>query len=122
MEKKIVPPLKGSKGPWSEAVRVGNFVFLAGQTPDDPDADIKTQVRQLLQNMKTNLERAGATMDNVVHTYAFFANIAEDYAAMNEVYREFFKKDFPARCTLEVAKLGPSSRTRIKIDAIAYVQ
>jgi 2-iminobutanoate/2-iminopropanoate deaminase len=121
MSKIVVPPLKGSKGPWSEAVRVGNWVFLAGQTPDDNKADIRTQTRQVLQNMRKTLEKAGATMDNIVHVYAYFTDIVEDYAGMNEVYKEFFKKDFPARCTLQVEKLEAGPSTKIKIDAIAFV-
>ncbi|MBQ1528018.1 MAG: reactive intermediate/imine deaminase, partial [Lachnospiraceae bacterium] len=78
-------------GPYSQAVKAGNTIYVSGQLPVDPSAgefageDIKTQTKQSLTNIKNILEKAGAGMDNVVKTTVLLADIA-DFAAMNEVY------------------------------------
>ena len=82
-------------GPYSQAIRVGNIVYTSGQIPLDPatgafvEGGIKEQTRQALTNIKAILEEAGTSMDNVVKTTVFMANM-DDFADMNAVYAEFF--------------------------------
>ena len=84
-------------GPYSQAIRIGNFIYTSGQIPLDPvtsklaEGDIKAQTRQVLTNVKAILEAAGTSLANVVKTTVFLKNMA-DFAAMNEVYAEFFSE------------------------------
>lgn len=97
-------------GPYSQAVMVGNMLFLSGQLPINPvtgkfiSSDIKEQTKQSLTNAKTILEEAGYTMKDVVKTSVFLSDI-NNFAEMNEVYIDFFKEDYPARSAFEVNRL-----------------
>jgi endoribonuclease L-PSP, putative len=110
-------------GPYSAGVQAGNTVYVSGQLPVDPATgefagdEIKAQTRQSLTNVKAILEAAGYTMADVVKTTCLLDNIA-DFAAMNEVYAEFFEGDYPARAAFEVAKVPRGAL--IEIEAIAY--
>jgi len=104
--------------PYSPAIRIGNFVFTAGQVADDPKADVITQTEQALEKVKSLVEAAGATMENIVKCTIFLANIG-DYAAVNEVYGRFFKNGPPARSCVEVSRLV--NDLKVEIEAIAYV-
>ncbi len=112
-------------GPYSQAVRTGRLVFCSGQIPLEPttgamvDGDIAAQTRQVLQNLGAVLEAAGATLDSVVKTTVFLADM-NDFAAMNEVYATFFTSPAPARSTVQAARLPKDAR--IEIDVIAYVK
>lgn len=111
-------------GPYSQGVRMGRFIFLSGQIPISPatgeivDGDIVVQTRQALRNMQAVLEEAGASMNDVVKTTVFLKDIAQ-FGDMNGVYEDFFKPPYPARATVEVARLPKG--VDIEIDAIAVV-
>jgi 2-iminobutanoate/2-iminopropanoate deaminase len=109
-------------GPYSAALRAGQLVFLSGQVPVDPatgamvEGDIAAQTRQVLQNLTNVLEPAGLTLAHVVRTTVFLADM-NDFAAMNDVYKTFFSEPYPARSTVQAARLPRDAR--IEIDAIA---
>jgi 2-iminobutanoate/2-iminopropanoate deaminase len=110
-------------GPYSQAIKAGNMVFLAGQIPIDPktkqlmkDASIEDQTRLVLDNLKAVLEADGLTMDNVVSTSVFLKDLNE-FGKMNEVYATYFKTAPPARATVEVARLPRD--VKVEIGAIA---
>ena len=109
-------------GPYSQAVRTGDLLFVSGQLPIDPatgefaGADIASQTRQSLLNMQAILEANGMTMADVVKTTVLLADIAE-FAAMNAVYAEFFTQPYPARAAYQVANLPKGAK--VEIEAIA---
>lgn len=108
--------------PFSEAVRVGNLLFVSGQTGTDPETGelvpggIAEETRQTMTNIKTTLERYGATMDDVVKCTVMLDDIAE-WGAMNEVYRTFYTDHFPARSALGASGLAMGAR--VEIECIA---
>jgi 2-iminobutanoate/2-iminopropanoate deaminase len=112
------------RGPYSPGVRAGGFIFVAGQVPVDPvtnqivTGDVKVETRQVLSNIQRILEGAGATMADVVKCCVFLTDV-KDFAAMNEVYTEFFGEIKPARTTIAVAAL-PLPGAKVEIDAVAY--
>ncbi len=108
-------------GPYSPALGVGDFVFLSGQIPLDHEGKIAgiiapDQARKALENMKAQLSEAGLSMDAVVKTTIFLTNM-DDFAAVNEVYAEFFTPPYPARSTVEVSRLPKD--VKVEIEAIA---
>jgi 2-iminobutanoate/2-iminopropanoate deaminase len=109
-------------GPYSPALRVGNFLFLSGQIPLDPasgqlvDGDIRAQTTRVLENMGELLKAGGADFTHVVRTTIFLADM-NDFAAVNEVYATYFAAPYPARATVQVARLPKD--VRVEIDAIA---
>jgi 2-iminobutanoate/2-iminopropanoate deaminase len=111
-------------GPYSQGARIGNLVSTAGQGAHDPrtgslaTGDITAQTRQCLRNVEAVLRAGGATLDDVIRVGVFLAR-KEDYAAMNDVYREFFGVDPPARTTVYVG-LAPDDLL-VEIDALALV-
>lgn len=110
--------------PFSEAVRAGDFIYLSGQIGDDPataklpPGGIEPESRQVLTNVKKVLETNGASLSDVVKCTVFLADIAE-WATFNTVYREFFKKPFPARSALGAS--GLAMNARVELECIAYV-
>ena len=110
--------------PFSEAVRVGDLMFLSGQIGFDPGTGkvvpggIKAEARQALTLMKDTLTRHGVSMADVVKCTVFLADIAE-WPTFNEVYGEFFKKPYPARSAL--AASGLARNARVEVECIAYV-
>jgi 2-iminobutanoate/2-iminopropanoate deaminase len=112
----------GAVGPYSQAVRVGDFVFTAGQIPLDPatgqmvEGGIEAQARQALTNVSAVLEAAGTSLANVVKTTVFLADMGE-FKAMNGVYAEFFPDAPPARSAVQAAALPLGAR--IEVEAIA---
>lgn len=114
------PPI----GPYSQAVAIGNLVFTAGQIPLDPatgqvvPGDIKAQTERVLENIKAILDAAGSSLERVVKTTVFIKDMNE-FAAMNEVYGQFFqdKATAPARSTVEVARLPKDVRVEIEVIA-----
>lgn len=108
-------------GPYSQAVRAGNLLFISGQGPIDPKTgkkvagDIKEQTRQVLENIKGILEAAGLKLENVVKVNVYLRNIS-DFPKMNEVYKEYFKENHPARTTVQAT---PPADIDVEIDAIA---
>jgi len=109
-------------GPYSAALRAGQLLFVSGQIPLDPDAgslidgDIGQQTRQVLRNITALLEAGGLSLHHVVRTTVFLADM-NDFGAMNEVYRSFFTEPYPARSTVQAARLPRDAR--IEIDVIA---
>lgn len=112
-------------GPYSQAVKVssGKMIFTAGQIPLDPaigqvvEGDIKVQTRRVMENIKSILEAADATLQDVVKTTVFMTDLG-DFQAMNEVYGEYFASHPPARSTVEVKALPRGAQVEIETVAI----
>jgi 2-iminobutanoate/2-iminopropanoate deaminase len=110
-------------GPYSQAVRAGNLLFVSGQLPLDPatgqfvDGDIAAMTRQIFANIQAVLAAAGANLDQIVKTTVFLADL-EDFQAMNTAYAEFFSADPPARSTVQVARLPRDARIEIEVIAV----
>lgn len=111
-------------GPYSPALKVGNLLFLSGQIPLDPASgqvvggDIRAQTIRVLENMGELLKAGGADFSNVARTTIFLADLA-DFGVVNEIYATYFSAPYPARATVEVARLPKD--VRIEIDAIAVI-
>ena len=111
-------------GPYSQAVKLGNLIFISGQTPADPatgaitGTTIKEQAEVTLKNVKAVVEAAGSSMDRIVKTTCFLKDMG-DFAEFNEVYKSFFKSDFPARSTIGVLKLPKDCM--VEVEAIAEI-
>lgn len=111
-------------GPYSQAIQAGNLLFLSGQVPIDPatgsvvEGGIQEQARQSLTNLKAILNEAGTNMGAVVKTTVFLKNM-DDFAAMNEVYAQFFQQPYPGRSAVQVAKLPKD--VLVEIEAIAVL-
>ena len=109
-------------GPYSQAIRVGNIIFTSGQIPIDPatgafvEGGIKEQTRQSLLNVKAILNEAGTTMDHVIKTTVFMADM-NDFAEMNSVYSEFFDTPYPARSAVAVKTLPKGALVEIEVIA-----
>ena len=115
---------EGPNSPLSLATQHGNLLFLSGMGPIDPSTKtipsqyIRQQVRITLNNLRTALEGAGSSMQNVLKVNCYLRN-GEDFAAYNEVYGEFFRDGFPARTT--VVAPPPRPEVNVAIEAIAYI-
>lgn len=109
-------------GPYSQAVRVGDLLFLSGQVPLDPatsqmiEGDISIQTRRVMDNLGAVLKSAGLSFAQVARTTIFLTDM-NDFAKVNEVYGSYFTEPFPARATVQVARLPKDAR--VEIDAIA---
>ncbi len=109
-------------GPYSQAVKAGNLLFVSGQIPIDPATgafaghDINSQTRQSLTNVKAILEAAGYCLADVVKTTVLLADMA-DFAAMNAVYAEFFTENYPARAAFAVKDLPKGAKVEIEVIA-----
>ncbi|MDR3703131.1 MAG: Rid family detoxifying hydrolase [Candidatus Sulfopaludibacter sp.] len=125
MIERLSPPgVAAPRGPYSPAVRAGDFIYVSGQVPVDPLTnqtvlgDIQQETRQVLHNITRILEGCGASRADVVKCQVYLSDV-KDFAAMNEVYTEFFGDAKPARTTIGVAAL-PLPGAKVEIDAIAY--
>lgn len=112
----------GAIGPYSQAVCSDNMLFLSGQLPIDKDTGlmpdtIDEQTRQSLTNAKAIIVSAGATMRDVVKTTVFLSDM-NNFAKMNEVYKEFFAESYPARSAVEVARLPKDALVEIEMIVI----
>jgi 2-iminobutanoate/2-iminopropanoate deaminase len=109
-------------GPYSQAVRAGQLLFASGQIPTDPatgaivEGDVAAQTRRVFDNLAAVLEAAHLSFADVVRTTVFLADM-NDFAAMNEVYGTYFSEPYPARATVQVARLPRDAR--VEIDLIA---
>jgi 2-iminobutanoate/2-iminopropanoate deaminase len=109
-------------GPYSQAIRAGQLLFLSGQIPLDPasgqmiDGDISAQTKRVMENLGAVLKAAGLSFEAVVRTTIFLADM-NDFAKVNEVYGTYFNSPAPARATVQVAQLPRGAR--VEIDAIA---
>jgi 2-iminobutanoate/2-iminopropanoate deaminase len=112
-------------GPYSPALRVGNLLFLSGQIPLDPasgqivEGDIRAQTARVLENLGELLRAGGAGFSHVARTTIFLADM-NDFAAVNEVYASYFSQPYPARATVQAARLPKD--VRVEIDAIAVIE
>jgi 2-iminobutanoate/2-iminopropanoate deaminase len=123
--RQAVTPAAGAPaiGPYSPALRAGQWLFLSGQIPLTAagtvvDGGIREQTTQVLENMRALLEAAGTGFAAVVKTTIYLADMA-DFAAVNEIYAACFAAPYPARATVQVARLPRD--VRVEIDAIALV-
>ena len=122
--KKVISTSKAPAaiGPYIQAIQVGNLVFASGQIPIDPatgsfvEGGVKEQARQSLTNVKAILEEAGLTLDNVVKTTVFLADM-NDFADVNAVYAEFFAEPYPARSAVAVKTLPKGALVEIEVIA-----
>ena len=112
-------------GPYSQAVLVNGMLFTSGVIPIDPETntlvqgDVEVQARQAIGNLKNLIEASGSAMDKVVKTTVFIKDM-NDFGKINDIYKEFFTSDFPARSCVEVARLPKD--VLIEIEAIAVVE
>ena len=126
MERQVVHTDQAPKaiGPYSQAIRVGDFIFCAGQAGLDPatgnlvSGGIEAETRRTLQNLAAVLEAAGTSFSRVVKTTVFLLDMNE-FAKMNAVYAEFFPVNPPARSTVQVARLPKDARVEIEVIALA---
>jgi 2-iminobutanoate/2-iminopropanoate deaminase len=118
------PNAPGAIGPYSQAMRAGDFVFLSGQIPLDPGngqlvaGGIVEQTHQVLKNLGAVLEASGTSYAGVVKTTVYLADMGE-FTAMNEIYGTYFSSPAPARATVQAARLPRD--VRVEIDAVAYL-
>ena len=111
-------------GPYSQAIKAGQFLFVSGQVPIDPATNelvagsIADQTRRALQNVGEILKAGGASFQHVVRTTVYLADLT-DFAAMNEIYATFFAAPQPARSTIQAARLPRDAR--IEVDVIAFI-
>lgn len=114
----------GAIGPYSQAIKAGNMIFCSGQIPIDiktgefVSENVAEQTEQVLRNLVAVLEAAGASLDNVVKTTVFLADM-NDFVAMNEVYAKYFSENKPARATVQAARLPRDAK--VEIECIAVV-
>ena len=123
MDKTVIatPDAPAAIGPYSQGIAGHGLVFVSGQLPVDPQTGampetIEAQARQSLTNLKAIIEASGSSLDKVVKTTCFLADIA-DFAAFNAVYAEFFPKDAPARSCFQVAAIPKNAK--LEVEAIA---
>lgn len=114
----------GALGPYSQAIKIGEFVFTSGQLPMEAESgelieDIKEGTAKALDNLKAVLEEAGSSMENIIKTTIFVKDL-NDFQALNEVYGTYFNEEPPARSCVQVAKIPKDAR--IEIEAIAKLK
>jgi 2-iminobutanoate/2-iminopropanoate deaminase len=127
MKREVITSPRAPKaiGPYSQAIRVGDFVFCGGQIGIGPatgslvDGGIAAETRQVLTNLSAVLEAAGSSLAQVVKTTVYLKNL-DDFITMNEIYAGFFPTNPPARSTLEAAHLP--RRALVEIEAIAVIE
>ncbi|NBI05988.1 RidA family protein [Senegalia massiliensis] len=126
VERTVVSTKKapGAIGPYSQAIKVGEFVFTSGQLPMDPESgelinDIKKATARSLDSVKAILEEAGSSMENIIKTTIFVKDL-DDFAAVNEVYGTYFGDEPPARSCVQVAKIPKDAK--VEIEAIAKLK
>src|SRR5689334_5721462 len=124
MQPVSTPHAPGAIGPYSQAIRAGDFLFASGQIPIDPatgqlvSGGIVEQTHQVLKNLGAVLTAAGATYSQVVKTTVYLADMGE-FSAMNEIYGTYFAPPAPARATVQAARLPRD--VRVEIDLVAYL-
>ncbi len=122
--KEIIMSSKAPKaiGPYAHANRAGNMVFISGQIPVTAEGEvvegIEAQAKQCLENVKSIIEEAGGSLDNIVKTTIFLTDLG-NFAQVNEVYASYFTEKYPARTTVEISKLPLG--VGIEIEAIAVL-
>jgi 2-iminobutanoate/2-iminopropanoate deaminase len=111
-------------GPYSQAIRAGEFLFVSGQIPIDPttgmlvEGDVRAQARRVLENLRAIVDEAGASFERVVKTTVYLVDM-NDFPALNEEYAKFFGTPAPARATVQVGRLPKD--VRVEIDAVVHL-
>ncbi len=111
-------------GPYSQAVKAGNFLFISGQIPLDPASgqlitgDIKEQTRRVLENIKGIVSAVNGTMERIIKTTVYLKNM-DDFPQMNETYAKYFQNNLPARACVEVSRLPRD--VDVEIEAIVNI-
>lgn len=119
------PKAPAAIGPYSQAVLVNGMLFTSGVIPIDPETntlvegDVTVQARQAIGNLKNLIEASGSSMDKVVKTTVFIKDM-NDFGKINDIYKDFFTSNFPARSCVEIARLPKD--VLIEIEAIATVE
>jgi 2-iminobutanoate/2-iminopropanoate deaminase len=124
--KEIISTDRGPKaiGPYSQAVKANGFVFTAGQVAFDPatgqliEGDVGRQTARVFENLKAIVEAAGSSLERAVKATVYLKDM-NDFAAMNEVYARYFSANFPARSTVEAARLPRDVRVEIDLICLA---
>ena len=124
MEKQPIRPARGPKpvGPYSPAIAYGDLVFVSGQGPGNPDTgkiekgDVESEMKIVMENLRLLLEAAGSGLDRVLKTTVYLANM-DDFARMNALYSTYFTEPYPARTTIQAARLPMG--INVEIEAIA---
>lgn len=124
MKKEIISTSKAPAaiGPYSQAIKIGDFLFSSGQIPLDPETselvgeDIESQTRQVLNNVTAVLEAANLTLEDVVKTTVYIKNM-DDFNTVNGIYAEFFTENPPARSAVEVARLPKDVLVEMEVIA-----
>ena len=113
----------GALGPYSQAIKVNGMVYTSGQLGINPETgelpdDLSAQAHQVFKNLKAVLEAAGTNMDQVVKTLVFLSDM-NDFIAVNDIYKQYFTGDYPARSAVEVARLPKDAKLEIEVIATA---
>jgi len=126
MSKKIISTEKAPAaiGPYSQGIKAGNLVFTSGQLPINPVTGVMTetieeQTKQSLENVKAVIEAEGLSLSNVIKTTVFLSDM-NNFAKMNDIYKEYFKVEAPSRSAVQVARLPKDAL--VEIEAIAYCE
>jgi len=125
MEKKIVatPNAPAAIGPYSQAIRIGDFLYTSGQISLDPETmkmitgDIEMETEKVLKNIESILKADGLNLNNIIKTTVYLTDLSE-FTRMNQVYEKFFSETKPARACVQVAALPKGAK--VEIDAIAH--
>lgn len=123
LERIIAPGAPQPKGPYSHAVRAGDFIYVSGQAAINPQTNefevgtVAQETRRTLDNIGSILQAAGASLEDVVKCSVFLTDV-RDFAEMNEVYNEYFGKAKPARTTVQA--ILPGKGIKVEIDCVAY--
>jgi 2-iminobutanoate/2-iminopropanoate deaminase len=125
MKKEVINTVKApaALGPYSQAIKVGDTIYVSGQIPFIPETmeliseDVKEQTKQSLENVKAILEEAGASFNDVVKATVFIKDM-NDFVKINEVYAEYFTENKPARACVEVARLPKDVKVEIEVIAV----
>lgn len=125
MQKEIISTKKAGApvGPYSQGIKIGNFVFVAGEKGIDPkkgsmvEGGIKAETKQTLENIKFILEEAGASMTDVVRAVVYLVDL-DNFEAMNRVYAEYFSQNPPVRTCVEVSSIPASAKVEIEVIAV----
>ncbi len=118
------PAAPAAIGPYSQAIRAGEFLFVSGQIPLDPatgavvEGDVRVQSRRVLENLRAIVAAAGGSFAGVVKTTVYLADM-NDFPALNEEYGKFFGAPAPARVTVQVSRLPKD--VRVEIDAVVHL-
>ncbi len=125
MDKKIIETSQAPAaiGPYSQAIRIGDFLYTSGQISLDPETmemitgNIEVETKKVLENIETILNADGLNLNNVIKTTVYLTDLSE-FARMNQVYEKFFAETKPARACIQVAALPKGAK--VEIDAIAH--